>query len=210
MFKLNLIRAGAPWTPQWQLRVKDKRLFRITLYIQGDSEQTFVFKISNSWMNSKTIFPLAKFCPELSFQTIIKENSLLITEGVHEVGRDGAMHRPIWAITRGARRGQLIAIRDECSNQCLCVCVCVNVHAYTHMHVNSFSLSLFLTHSLIIYSYLVEIHMMINDCYTCNTLLITMRHCPNTHTCTLTHGVRRKRSFFLFFYRIYLRIYSRT
>jgi len=35
--------------------------------IQGDSEQTFVFKISNSWMNSKTIFPLAKFCPELSF-----------------------------------------------------------------------------------------------------------------------------------------------
>jgi len=36
-------------------------------HIQGDSEQTFVFKISNSWMNSKTIFPLAKFCPELSF-----------------------------------------------------------------------------------------------------------------------------------------------
>jgi len=36
-------------------------------FIQGVTKQTFVFKMSYSRLNSKTIFPLPQFYPMLSF-----------------------------------------------------------------------------------------------------------------------------------------------
>lgn len=43
-------------------------------------------------MNSKTIFPLKKFCVKLSF-LIIEKSSYLITRQIQEAGRGDAIHQ---------------------------------------------------------------------------------------------------------------------
>jgi len=45
----------------------NKYKIKTELYIQGESKQPIVLKISYSWRNSETIFPLSKFCSKLSF-----------------------------------------------------------------------------------------------------------------------------------------------